>query len=274
VTPIIGAIIADQYLGKYKTILYFAFIYLFGLVILFTTSLPSSIEHGAAYGGLVTAMLVIGLGTGGIKSNVSPLIAEQITETRPRVRIEKSGERVIVDPALTVQRVYMIFYMCINVGSLSAIATTNMELHIGFWSAYLLALCMFAVGLGVLVAGKKKYVVKPPKGSVIFHAFQAMWMGLRKTHGLEGLKPSNREKLGQSKVPWDDLFIDELRRALTACKVFLFFPVYWAVYGQMTNNFVSQAGTMELHGIPNDIMQNIDPITIILCKFEQYRLEG
>ena len=32
----------------------------------------------------------------------------------------------------------------------------------------------------------------------------------------------------------------------------------------MLNNFVSQAGTMQLHGIPNDIMQNIDPITIII----------
>lgn len=30
------------------------------------------------------------------------------------------------------------------------------------------------------------------------------------------------------------------------------------------NNFISQAGQMELHGIPNDIMQNIDPITIIV----------
>jgi POT family proton-dependent oligopeptide transporter len=32
----------------------------------------------------------------------------------------------------------------------------------------------------------------------------------------------------------------------------------------MLNNFVSQAGTMQLHGIPNDIMQNIDPIVVII----------
>jgi POT family proton-dependent oligopeptide transporter len=32
----------------------------------------------------------------------------------------------------------------------------------------------------------------------------------------------------------------------------------------MLNNFVSQAGTMQLHGIPNDIMQNIDPITVVV----------
>lgn len=77
VTPILGAIISDQYLGKYNTIVYFSFVYLLGVLILFLTSLPVSIEHGAALPGLIVAMIIIGLGTGGIKSNVSPLIAEQ-----------------------------------------------------------------------------------------------------------------------------------------------------------------------------------------------------
>lgn len=77
VTPLLGAIISDQYLGKYNTIVYFSFVYLVGVFILFITSLPVSIEHGGALPGLIVAMIIIGLGTGGIKSNVSPLIAEQ-----------------------------------------------------------------------------------------------------------------------------------------------------------------------------------------------------
>lgn len=32
----------------------------------------------------------------------------------------------------------------------------------------------------------------------------------------------------------------------------------------MLNNFISQAGDMDLHGIPNDVMGNIDPLTIIV----------
>lgn len=56
-TPILGAIISDQYLGKYKTILYSAFIYVVGVFILFCTSLPWAIEHGAALGGLIAAMV-------------------------------------------------------------------------------------------------------------------------------------------------------------------------------------------------------------------------
>lgn len=50
-------------------------------------------------------MIVIGLGTGGIKSNVSPLIAEQYENTVPYVKTLKSGERVIVDPATTIKRI-------------------------------------------------------------------------------------------------------------------------------------------------------------------------
>ncbi|KAI9820420.1 MAG: peptide transporter ptr2 [Thelocarpon impressellum] len=265
VTPILGAIIADQYLGKYKTIMYFSLVYMVGLIILFLTSLPVAIENGAAMGGLIAAMIIIGLGTGGIKSNVSPLIAEQYRGTRQTVRTLKTGERVIVDPTVTIQRIYMIFYLCINVGSLSSIATTELELHIGFWSAYLLPMLMFFVGFGVLVAGRKKYVVRPPKGSVIIHAFRAMWIGATNKFNMDAAKPSYQEEYGRkSATPWNDLFVEEIKRALVACKVFVFFPIYWVVYSQMLNNFISQAGTMELHGIPNDIMQNIDPLTIVI----------
>lgn len=90
-------------MGKYWTIVYFAIIYAIGILVLFATSLPIAIEHGAALPGLVAAMIIIGLGTGGIKSNVSPLIAEQYTGTKAFVRTLSDGERVIVDPGITIQ---------------------------------------------------------------------------------------------------------------------------------------------------------------------------
>ena len=80
-------------LGKFRTICVFASVYVVGIFILFMTSLPFAIENGAALGGLIAAMIVIGLGTGGIKSNVSPLIADQYTITKPYVKTLKSGER-------------------------------------------------------------------------------------------------------------------------------------------------------------------------------------
>jgi dipeptide/tripeptide permease len=264
-TPLFGAIVADQYLGKYATIKWFSVVYMVGIAILFVTSLPWAVKSGVAFPGLVVAMVVIGLGTGGIKSNVSPLIAEQVRSTMPFVKTLASGKQVIVDPEITVQRIYMVFYMCINVGSISAIATTMLELHVGFWSAYLLPFIMFGVGYAVLVSGKKRYIIKPPQGGVIGDCFRALWIAARNGGNLDKAKASayghGRRK---SLITWDDKFIDELKTALVACKVFLFFPVYWVCFSQMMNNFISQAGQMELHGLPNDILPNLDPITIIL----------
>ncbi|KAJ5121021.1 uncharacterized protein N7515_008982 [Penicillium bovifimosum] len=264
VTPIIGAIIADQYLGKYKTIVLFCMVYMVGLLILVCTSIPTALQHGSGIGGFIVAILIIGLGTGGIKSNVAPLIADQYKRKKMAISTTKKGERVIIDPALTIQRIYMIFYGCINVGSLSLLATPYMELYIDFWPAYLLCLCVFMVGTLVVVLGRKYYVVRPPQGSIITDAFRALWIMI-KNRNMDAPKPSwQQEHGGAAVVRWDDHFIDELQRALVACRVFAFYPIYWVVYGQFSGNFVTQAGQMKGHGIPNDLMQNFDPISIIV----------
>jgi len=265
VTPILGAVIADQYLGKYNTIVIFCCVYIVGLLVLTLTSLPVALDHGAGLGGFIVAVIIIGLGTGGIKSNVAPLIADQYKRRQMVIgKDDKTGERVIIDPAITIQRIYMIFYWCINAGSLSLLATPYMERDVDFWSAYLLCLCVFFIGLLVLVLGRKVYVVRPPQGSIITDAFRAMWMML-KARKLDAAKPSYQAALGKdTALNWDDHFIDELKRALIACQVFCFYPIYWVVYGNFSNNFVTQAGQMRGHGIPNDLMQNFDPIAIIV----------
>ncbi|KAF2650184.1 peptide transporter PTR2-A [Lophiostoma macrostomum CBS 122681] len=265
VTPILGAIIADQYLGKYNTILIFCFVYIAGLLVLTTTSIPGALQHGAGLGGFITAVIVIGLGTGGIKSNVAPLIADQYKRRQMAIgHDKKTGERVIIDPAITIQRIYMVFYFCINVGCLSLLATPYMERDVGFWSAYLLCICIFLVGTLTLILGRKVYIVRPPQGSIITDAFKAIWMMI-KGRNTNAAKASYQAGLGKAvTVKWDDHFVDEVKRALVACKVFTFYPIYWVVYGQFSGNFISQAAQMEGHGIPNDLMQNFDPIAIIV----------
>jgi dipeptide/tripeptide permease len=228
----------------------FSIFYLIGLILLVLTSFPASIQSGLALPGLMASMFIIGLGTGGIKSNVAPLIAEQVTDDGLYTKVLGSGEKVLVDSSLTIQRIYMIFYLCINIGSLSGIITTQLEHTSGFWSAYLLALCFFVIGLVVLVLGRKMYIDKPPQGSVITDSFKVISLAVKDKRGLDIAKPSIREALGLSSVPWDDAFVDEVKKALNASKVLVFFPLYFSVFFQMMNNFVSQAGTMELHGIP------------------------
>lgn len=265
VTPILGAIVADQYLGRYKTIIVFAVIYAVGQFILVMTSIPQDSVAGHT-AGLIVAMVVIGLGTGGIKSNVSALIVEQYTNTKRYIRVQKNGERVIVDPTVTVQRMYTWFYWAINIGGLSSLATTQLELRVGFWAAYLLPFCVFFLAIIVLILGRKKYVTRPPRGSVILYAFKVLWIGIRNKFNLEAAKPSYQQSIGDNKYKthWNDLFVDEIRRALVACRIFVFFPIYWVCYNQILNNLISQAGQMERNGVPNDFLQNIDPITLIV----------
>ena len=131
---------------------------------------------------------------------------------------------MIVDPEITVQRIYMIYYMCINVGSVSAVATTLLELHVGFWIAYLLPLIMFCFGYVVLVWGKDRYIIKPPQGGVIGNCFRALWIAARNGFDIDKARPLSLQS-GQNAVTWDDHFVDELQRALRACKVFCFYPI-------------------------------------------------
>lgn len=259
VTPVFGAWVADTYLGKFNTICVFCGVYIVGIFILFITSLPSVASHNVSLGGFIAAIIIIGLGTGGVKSNVSPLIADQIPKTKPVIKVLKSGERVIQDPNITIQNVFMFFYLMINVGSLSVIATTELEAHVDFWAAYLLPLCFFVIAIVALYVGRNKYVKVPVKDRVISKSFKVTWIAVKNNFNFNAARPSANEK-----ADWSDKFVDEVRRSFYACKVFVFFPIYWVVYGQMLNNFISQAGQMELHGLPNDFLQCFDSIAIIV----------
>lgn len=261
VTPIFGAWVADTYWGKYKSICVFCGVYIIGIFVLFITSLPSVASHSTSLGGFIAAVIIIGIGTGGVKSNVAPLIADQIPKTKPVIKILKSGERVVQDPNITIQNVFMFFYLMINVGSLSVLATTNLEAHVGFWAAYLLPLCFFVIAIAALVLGRNNYVKVPVGEKIIAKSFKVFFIATKNKFNFDAAKPSLHPDAG---FQWSDKFVEEVKRATYACKVFAFYPIYWVVYGQMLNNFISQAGQMELHGLPNDILQAIDSLTIIL----------
>jgi proton-dependent oligopeptide transporter, POT family len=49
-------------------------VYLFGTSVLFFTSLPSVLHKDGGLGGLLTTMILIGIGIGGVKVCLTPLI--------------------------------------------------------------------------------------------------------------------------------------------------------------------------------------------------------
>ena len=107
--------------------------------------------------------------------------------------------------------------LCVNVGSLSPVLTTTLEANVGFWASYLLCFGMFVVGFITLVAGKKNYILRSPTGSPVFDAFRIIRIGLR-SGSLDAAKPENVR--GRATIiPWTSSFVDELKRALVACRV-------------------------------------------------------
>jgi POT family proton-dependent oligopeptide transporter len=131
-STIIDAIVADQYLGKFKAILVASGIYIIGPIILVATATPSATQSGAGFGGLIAAMITIGLGTGGIKVNITPKCAEQYQNARPMIKTLKTGEWLVVDPELAVQKVFMWFYWVVNVGALRRSSQSTSRPNIRF----------------------------------------------------------------------------------------------------------------------------------------------
>ncbi|KAJ9239149.1 hypothetical protein DTO169E5_4439 [Paecilomyces variotii] len=281
VTPILGAWVADEFWGRLKTIQTSIGFAMVGHVLLIISAIPEIIvnPHGAI-ACFTIGLVIFGMGAGGFKSNIAPLIAEQYKETRLWVKvIPKTGERVIVDPAQTITRIFLYFYFMINVGALlGSIAMVYAEKYVGFWLAFVLPTIMFCFCPLVLFLCRNKYDVTPPTGSVVAKALKLWSLALkgkwswnpvtliknvRGDDFWERVKPSKIENRPQW-MTFDDQWVDEVRRALKACTVFLWYPIYWLTYGQMTGNLTSQAATMQLDGAPNDIISNLDPLALII----------
>ncbi|KAJ6546212.1 peptide transporter PTR2A [Mycena vulgaris] len=292
VTPFLGAYIADVHFGRFNTICVAVVVALIGHVILIAAAVPGIIEEpDTSLLIFLVALVIMGLGTGLFKANISPLVAEQYKRTKLFVITTEDGEQVIVDPALTVSRIYMYFYLMINVGSLlGQIGMSYAEKYVGFWLAYTLPTVIFLLCPVILIMGRKRYIRSPPTGSVLatfLHLFRFAAKGrwslnpLRTYRNLtapdfwEAAKPSRvRPAARPAWMSFDDQWVDEVQRGLKACAVFAYFPVYWLTANQLNNNLTSQAATMTTNGLPNDILSNLDPFTLILfiplCDFFFY----
>jgi POT family proton-dependent oligopeptide transporter len=140
VTPLLSGYLADEKWGRFKAIVVSVVIVLIGHVVLVISSLPPVIKDPkGALAALSIALIIIGLGTGGFKANISPLVAEQQLHPRPFISQTKSGERVVVNPALTTSRIFMVglMFSLIRVVSMTdfspSISTSSSTL--GEWSA-------------------------------------------------------------------------------------------------------------------------------------------
>jgi len=138
--PIGGAILADVFWGKYRTIFWLSIVYCFGH---FALSLDDTRL------GLALGLGLIALGSGGIKPCVSANVGDQFTAANQHL----------------IERAFGWFYFSINVGSTFSILLIPWLLdHYGSKVAFAVPGILMAVATLVFWAGRRKFVRVPPKG--------------------------------------------------------------------------------------------------------------
>ncbi|KAF3799835.1 putative peptide transporter ptr2 [Colletotrichum gloeosporioides] len=262
--PSCFAVISDIWLGRYKTLLLGLVLSLCGSLVMFATALPSSLDNGAGLPGLIVAMILIGLGVGATKATISPFIGDQYKQKTPQLVRQKDGLPAVVDGTRTLQFLYNAFYWFTNIASLSSIPATFLEREFGFWTAYLMAAISVMAAVSLLLIFKSRLVKIRPGENNLPKAIKVMSIAARNGVNLDHAKQSYQMEAHGASFPWGDKFVDELRRGLLACRVIFCFAFFYLAITQMFNNLISQAGQMQLHGVPNDMLQAMAGVACVV----------
>lgn len=142
--PVAGAILADVFFGKYRTIFWLAIIYCFG-------HLALALDETRL--GLLTGLVLVAIGMGGIKPCVSAIVGDQFGATNQHLLAKAFGW----------------FYFAINAGSLVSIWLTPLLLkHASPGWAFGVPGIFMALALGIFWWGRYRFVHIPPAGRSFF----------------------------------------------------------------------------------------------------------
>lgn len=213
--PILGAVLADAFLGKYRTILLLSLVYCAGHAVLAIDDTRS---------GLALGLGLIAVGSGGIKPCVSAHVGDQFGSSN----------------SYLLPKVFGWFYFAINVGALASILFAEPLLHrfgpsVAFGvPGVLMALATFAFWLG-----RDQFVHIPPGGMefvreafsgdglralgklFVIYAFIAMFWALFDQQGSAWVLQAARMDR-QFGIEWDPSQAQWLNPAL----VLLFIPLF------------------------------------------------
>lgn len=156
--PVFGALLADVFLGKYRTILYLSIVYCVGhaaLALMGTPGVGPSMW-------LFIGLMLISIGSGGIKPCVSANVGDQFG---------KANQHLLT-------KVYQWFYFSINFGAfLSTLLTPWVLQHYGPHWAFGIPGVLMAVATLLFWMGRKEFVHIPP-GGMAFVRETFSWTGI------------------------------------------------------------------------------------------------
>ena len=149
--PVLGAIVSDVFLGKYRTILYLSLVYCLGHATLALTLNPALLGGiiEPRYG-LAAGLAMIAVGTGAIKPCVSAHVGDQFGPGNAHL----------------INKVYGWFYFSINFGAFfSSILTPILLVTYGPDVAFGLPGVLMAIATFVFWLGRNRFVHVPPRGT-------------------------------------------------------------------------------------------------------------
>lgn len=209
------------------------------------------------------------------KPCISPILLDQMRQTEPVTKVlPKTGEKVIVDPEATTERVMLWFYLLINVGGFMNVPTAYTAKYVGWWLSFLLPLILYLPLLPLLWWLKPKLVLYRPGGSDLGNVFKILAIcfkrgGLKKMFKknggfFEAAKPSIIAQSGHHiDVPWNDAFVVDVRRTFQATGIFCFFPLQYINDNGLGLSASALSTMLTTNGVPNDVISNFNSLSII-----------
>jgi POT family proton-dependent oligopeptide transporter len=148
-TPFLGAILADNLLGEYMTILLGSIIcYIPGLLLIALTTIPQFLGQEFNHSAIRWGLLILWpMGTGTVKACVNVFGAKQFHPILQSSFIESY---------------YVNFYMCINIGALTGGIVVPLVAQQCITLAYFIPVGMLGLGVLMFVVGTKRYVRPRP----------------------------------------------------------------------------------------------------------------
>ncbi|XP_075597153.1 solute carrier family 15 member 1 [Balearica regulorum gibbericeps] len=270
-TPILGALIADSWLGKFKTIVSLSIVYTIGQAVMSVSSINDLTDHNrdgfpdnvSVHIALsMIGLILIALGTGGIKPCVSAFGGDQFEDDQEKQR----------------SRFFSIFYLSINAGSLlSTIITPILRAQeCGIHSkqrcyplAFGVPAALMAVSLVVFVVGSGMYKKVQPQGNIMIQVSKCIGFAIKNRFRHRSKQFPKREHwLDWASEKYDKRLIAQTKMVLKVLFLYIPLPMFWALFDQQGSRWTLQATTMDGNfgaiQIQPDQMQTVNPILIII----------
>uniref|UniRef100_A0A4W4HDQ9 Solute carrier family 15 member 1 n=1 Tax=Electrophorus electricus TaxID=8005 RepID=A0A4W4HDQ9_ELEEL len=269
-TPILGAIVADSWLGKFKTIVYLSVVYTIGQAILAVSAIhditdldhngkPDSMAFHVALS--MVGLSLIALGTGGIKPCVSAFGGDQFEDQQEKQR----------------STFFSIFYISINAGSLLSTLITPIlraqECGINsqqkcYPLAFGVPAVLMAVALVVFIMGSNMYTKAAPKGNIMLEVCRCIGFAIKNRFQHRSKRYPKREHwMDWANEKYDKLLIAQVKIVLKVLFLYIPLPMFWALFDQQGSRWTLQATTMDgnfgAFKVEPDQMQIVNPLLIL-----------